>query len=804
MILRECRTAWRRLLARPGYAVLSATVLGVGLGVVLFLFSVVNTLILQPLPFPQADRLVAIGQVSDNGHGIGDIDSAQYLQLQGHMRSVDAIGAYRDGGVNLDQGHGASYRNSTSLTASMMDLLGVKPLLGRGFVAADDSPGAAPVLLLGETLWRHDFQADPDVVGRTVRINGEWFTVVGVLPADFGFPQSSVLWTPLRLNPGQHRMLSGVARLAPGVDLPQARAELATRADDLRRALPAEWRMRDMTIKPLALSFLPEDTRNWVWLMLGAAGLVLLLACVNVANLQLVQTLNRRRELALRSALGCSRGRLMTGVLIESLLLSMGALALAWPIMLGANRWMVAMFVAAGDPPNLLFRFGAQGWVWPFALGVAVLSTAVAGLIPAWRASRADMQDALRDGGKGSGSGFGKVAKTLVVAQVVLTVVLLVGAGMFVRALGGLLAEQPVGATHAEQVITASLALPAVQFPDPAQRIRLIENVVERLRREPGVIAASASNTIPSAVLGSHEDVSLPGQPQPSDGWPRAQMGIVDAHFLDTYGVRLREGRFFDGRDQAGTQKVVVIDAKMASAFWPHGDALGQPLILYPGKPYAWTVTVIGVIESLQLDTAMEKSLPGLLMPLPQSGGQAPQRAMGLAVRTHADAQSWAPHLMEVVRAVEPQVALYGVASQKQVMAMSRVKLALLTDIFSALGLIALLLAAAGLYGVLAYAVAQRTREIGIRRAIGAGHGAIVREVSRQLAWQLGLGLLAGLALALPWSGLLADPGLHTRAHDPAVFVPVLLLVVGVSVLASLVPLYRALRVDPAIALRYE
>ncbi|MGH8158430.1 MAG: ADOP family duplicated permease [Rhodanobacter sp.] len=804
MIVREFREALRRLLKRPGYTVLSVAVLGVGLGVVLFLFSLVNTLILQPLPFPQADRLMAVGQVSDNGFGMGYIDSDQYLQLQGHLRSVDNIGAYRDGGVNLDQGHGASYQNEASLTSSMMDLLGVKPLLGRGFVAADDAPGAAPVVLLGETLWRHDFQADPHVVGRNVRINGEWVTVVGVLPADFGFPQNSVLWMPLRLNNGQHQALSGLARLAPGVDLQQARAELAARADDLRRALPAEWRVRDMTIKPLALSFIPEDTRNWVWLMLGATGLVLLLACVNVANLQLVQTLNRRRELALRSALGSSRGRLMAGVLIESLLLSVASLALAWPIMSGANRWMVAMFVAADDPPNLLFRFGAQGWVWPFGLGVALLTTAIAGLIPAWRAPRADLQDALRDGSKGSGSGFGKVAKTLVVAQVVLTVVLLVGAGMFVRALGGLLAEQPVGATHASQVLTAYVALPLSQYPDGAQRIRLLDNVIERLRSAPGVVDATVSNTIPSAALGSHEDVSLPGQPQPSEGWPRVQMGIVDPHFLDTYDVRLREGRFFDARDRADSQQVVVIDEKMAAEMWPHGDALNQSLILYPGKSYARTVTVVGVIEPLQLDTAMEKPLSSLLMPLQQSAGQAPQRSMGLAIRTHVDAEAWTQHLIESVRAVDPQVAVFAVHSQKKVMAMSRVKLALLTDVFSALGLIALLLAAAGLYGVLAYAVAQRTREIGIRRAIGAGHGAIVREVGRQLGWQLGLGLLLGLGLALPWSMVLADPGLHTRAYDPAVFVPVLLLVVGVSMLASLVPMLRALRVDPAVALRYE
>jgi putative ABC transport system permease protein len=387
---------------------------------------------------------------------------------------------------------------------------------------------------------------------------------------------------------------------------------------------------------------------------------------------------------------------------------------------------------------------------------------------------------------------------------VVLTVVLLVGAGMFVQALGGLLAERSVGATHAAQVLTASVALPPTRYADDAQRIRFLATVVERLRSDPAVVDAAASNTIPSAELGSHEDVSLPGQPQPQDGWPRVQMGIVGPRFLDTYGVRLLAGRFFDERDRADSQPVVVIDAKTAEAFWPHGDPLQQSLVLYPGKPWAKTVTVIGVAERMQLDDALEKPYPGVLMPLAQAATSGPLRYVGLAIRTHADAQNYVPRLTATVRGVDPQAAVYAVHTQATVMAMTRVKLLVLTEVFAVLGLVALLLAAAGLYGVLAFSVAQRTREIGIRRAIGAGHAAIVRTVARQLAWQLGLGLGIGLLLAVPWSGILADPGLHTRARDPAVFVPVLLLVIGVSAVAALVPLLRALRVAPAVALRYE
>lgn len=801
MIVREFRGAWRRLLKRPGYAALSVGVLGVGLGLVLFLFSIVNSLILQPLPYPHANRLMAVGEPAP--HGIEGIDTDQFLQLQGKLRSVDLMGAYGNAGISLDGGSGATYYPGCVLTASMMKMLGVEPLLGRSFSAADDVPHAPRVVLLGEPLWRHVFHADPHIVGRAVQVNGEWATVVGVMPASFGFPAIAQAWLPLRMAVGEHGYVAAVARLAPGQQLGQARAELDAWAGRLQRALPPGQQASRVVMGPLSLTFVPTDMRRWVWLMFGAGVLVLLLACINVANLQLVQTLQRRHELALRSALGSSRARLLCGALAESLLLSAGALALAFPILRAGGYWLKVTWTAS-HPDSVALHHGIDGWVVGFGLLAAVLSTVLAGGIPAWRASRVDLQDALRDGAKGSSGGFARVARTMVVMEVALTVVLLVGAGTFVLALNKLLAQPAVGAAHAAQVLTANVAFPVSSYHDDKQRIQFFDSVVERLRRQPDVVDATASDTIPSAALGSHEDVSLPGQPQPSDGWPRVQMGIVDPHFLDTYDVRLLRGRFIDARDRADAAQVVVIDGKMAAQMWPHGDALNRKLIIYPGKKWAETVTVIGVIEPLQLDSAMERSLPGLLMPLQQSVGARPLQDVGLAVRTHADAVAYAQRLSKAVHAVDPQVAVYAVHSQARVMAIQRAGFVVMTDVFSALGLVALLLAAAGLYGVLAFSVEQRTREIGIRRAIGAGNAAIVHEVARQLLWQLGLGVFVGTALALPWSQLLADPNLHTQARDPAVFVPVLLMVIGVAALAALVPLVRALRVDPAIALRYE
>lgn len=804
MIVRELREAWRRLMRRPGYALLSVAVLGAGLGVALFLFTLVNTVILQPMPFPQADRLVAVGEPTFNG--IGGMDRAQYLVLHGKLRSIDAMGAYARTNLNLDSGHGAVHYGGGLLTASMMDVLGIKPLLGRGFEPADDAPGAPRVMLLGEPLWRHAFGADPHIVGRAVQVNAQWFTVVGVLPASFHFPDGmAAAWLPLRLVPNAHGGVDVAARLARGVRLDQARAELDAWTDRLQRAMamPSGQHMDRLTIYPLSVAFSPLDLRHWIWLMFGAGVLVLLLACINVANLQLVQTLQRRQELALRSALGGSRMRLVFGALVESVLLSAAALALAFLIARAGDRWLDVSWIAS-HPSTMPNAHGIDAWVIGFGVLVALLSTLLTGGIPAWRASRPDLQDALRDGNKGSGGGFARVAKALVVVEVALTVVLLVGAGTFVRALDALLSQPVVGATHAEQVLTANVSLPAQAYANDAQRIRFFDSVVARLRQEPDVVDASATNTVPGAVLGSHEDYSLPGQPQPADGWPRAQMGIVDAHFLDTFDVKLLEGRFLDASDTAGRAPVVVIDAKMAAVLWPHMDALNRQLVLYPGKAWAHTVTVVGVVETLQLDGMLERSLPGLLMPLDQSASMSPLQGVGLNVRVHTDADAFVPRLADAVHSIDPQAAIYAPWSQAKDMAMQRAGMVVLTDVFSALGLVALLLAAAGLYGVLAFSVAQRTRELGIRRAIGAGHGAIVRTVARQLAWQLGIGLLAGFVLALPWSRLLADPNMRTQAHDPAVFVPVLLLVSGVSALAALAPLLRALRVDPAVALRYE
>lgn len=811
MLWNELRDASRRLRRRPGYTLLSVGVLGVGLGLTLFVFNLVHALILAPLPYPHADRLVAIGEIRDAsggagdvGTGIDDLDGAQYQLLQQSLSGVEKLGAYQAAGIVLDAGDGATLYEGGIFSASMMDLLGVRPLLGRGLLPADERPGAPRVVLIGESLWRHAFAGDPHIVGRTVRVNGDWSTVVGVLPAGFGFPGNSEVWGALTLRPGQHADLGGVARLKPGQTPAALRAALDAQADALQRVLPAGRTGKRIIAKPLALGLIPEDLRRWVWLMFGACATVLLLACVNVANLQLVQVLTRRREMALRSALGSHPQRLMAGILAESLGVALGALAIALPMVAGGNRWLIGMYAAQGQTLSSYLKLGLSP-VLVLAAGVAALaSTLLVGVLPAWRASRVDLQDALRDGGKGSGGAFPRVARGLVVAEIALTVVLLVGAGSFVRSLNALLQARPVGVTHADEVATARVALPSARYAGDAQRIDFFQRAVARLRDTAGVHAVTAANTVPGAELGSHEYVAAQGQAEPTGGWLKGQLGIVDPAFLDVYDVKLLAGRFFTKQDDDQHLPVTVVDRKMAERLWPGRDAVGQSLVEWPGRPAAKTWRVIGVIESLQLDDMLNTPRPGFLLPLAQAAGQGPLHGMGVAARTDGAAIGFMPTLTRALRSVDADVAVSAQRTQAAGVARGRVGMTVLTEVFGALGVVALFLAAAGLYGVLAFSVEQRTQEIGIRRAIGADGAAIARHVGRQLGWQLGLGLGLGVLLAVPWSRLLADTHMQTRAGDPAVFVPVVVLVTVMTLLAALVPLLRALRVDPIIALRHE
>ena len=801
-IATDVKNAWRRLARRPANLALSTAVLAVGLGTMLMLLGLVNTLVLEPLPYPEPDRLLALGNVRDRDIGVGDLDGGDLLKLAPLLRGLEQVAVYDEATINIVRPGDAfapKRYDGTRVGAGLFALLAVQPTLGRGFNADDDRPGAPLVVLLGDRVWRQDFAGDPGVVGRHIRVNGEPATVIGVMPRGFAFPFIGAVFTPRRLalDASDDADVQVVARLRAGTNLQQARAELEAAEQNLGKTLSSVRDGRHLTLKPLKLRFVNEGTRRYVWMMFTVGALVLLLACVNVGNLQIAASLARNRELAIRGALGASRARLLRELLYESLLQSALAGALALAVAHYGGLWLESVFIENDDAPAYFIRFGVDARMFGFAVLAALLTTVLAGLVPAMRASRVDLQDALRDGDKGGVGGFfTRFASALVVAEVALTVVLLIGAGTFVRGLERVLAFDFGTGADPRQILTARVGLAPSTFADDASRARFFENVVERLRADPNVLSASAATALPGTMAGDRRMIAASGEPRPAAGYPDALGAHVDDHFAQTYGIRLIAGRMFDARDQADSARVVVVDQRMAERLWPGRDPIGQTLITDPDGD-AESFTVVGEVAPMHLEDADDRVMPTYLLPIRQH----PPRFATLAVQARGDVAALAPVLAAAVSAEDGDTPIYWLQTQQKAIEKGRIGPVVLTELFSVIGVISLVLAAAGLYGVLAFAVAERTREIGIRRAIGAGHLPVIRLVGMRILVQVGFGLAIGLGLALPWSRVLADPLMQTRGYDPVVFAVTLVIVVATTLLASAVPLRRALRVEPLIAL---
>jgi len=802
MLIADFRQAIRQLLARPGYASMSVLVLAMGLGACLFMLSVIDGLILRPLPFPEAERLVAVGQPREGSGSVGTIRSRDFPRIEAELRGIERFGHWLPLTVAISRGgeHQARRYDGSSLSLHMLSLLGVQPVLGRGFSAEDDAPGAPLTVLLSDRIWREDFDADPGVIGRSLPVNGEAATVIGVMPPGFAFPVAGEAWLPRRFDPADGIQANVIGRLAPGVSLPQLRAELEALSQRLGTELEGERENRRLRAIPLHEHFVGAGTRQYLWLCLAATVLVLLLACANAANLQLVQMTARRRELAVRAALGATRPRLLRELLCESLLLSLAASLLALLVAQGGVHWLLAMLDLGGDSPPYFMQFDIDLRLLAFAAFAAFFATAVSGLVPALGASRVSVQAALRDGDKGSGAGFARFGSALVLFQIVLCVVLLVGAGTLVRGVQQVFAFDFGTRADPASILTARVGLFAEPAPSAQEQAAFFERVVDRLRAEPGVLSASAATALPGTMGDGHELIAADGHYDGPASAIQSQHARVDDHFLTTYGIRLLQGRGFDARDRADGERVVVIDRRLAERLWPAGNALGQTLLVNPQRERHERLTVIGVTEALHLEDADDPVLPILLVSL----RQAPARFATLAVRVQGDAHAFAQRLEAAVRAENPDAPVYWVQTQAEAIHGGRIGPVILVRLFGAMAAAALGRSAIGLYGVLGFIVARREREIGIRRAIGADRSGIVASVAGRLGWQVGVGLGLGLLLALPCSMLLEDPQLQTRGLDPLVFLTVGGLVLLTAAVACIAPLRRALRVQPAVALRSE
>ena len=799
----ELKHAMRQLQRRFGYSALTVAVLACGLGATMYVLVAINTLVIEPLPLPNSDRLVTIGSVDqDRPDRINDLPSQDYLDLRKQLTSYERFAAYYEATINLADAAEAQRYDGIFVAGELFEQLGERAMLGRVLTAADDVPGAVPAVVIGETVWRDRFGADPAIIGRSIRMNAQPATIVGVTAAPFAFPRQAQVWVSARFVDGtpEDNQFYGqiVGLLKPGISLDAAAAELAGVYPRLRSANMA---LRDdlhVGLMLMSKSFINSDTRQILMVMLVTAFSVLLLACANVANLQLGALAARSREFAVRAALGAGRGRIILGVLCESLMISLLATVIALAIADAAGAWTASYFARAGDSMGYMFSMRINERVVAMGAVIALLTTLLSGLVPAMRASGLALTRALNDSGVSGEGRFSRVGKGLIVGQIALSCLLLIGAGMTWRGLQAR-ADFDIGFdAPVTSLLTARVAIFNEQFPTPAEKVRFFADIVDKLRADGDVLEATAAEVLPGQFSGG-EDVMVEGQADP-EATVDVYKGSVDDHFADTYGIKMLSGRFFDRRDQADSAAVVVVDQRFVDHYWRGQDPLNRRIKLDPKNPASPWATVVGVIRPLQMEDVDDDPEPSVLVPMRQS----PVRFVSVAVRTRGEPLAFAPRLAEIVRDVNADTPVYWVRTFEQMMLLDATGDRFLALVFGIFGLVGLLLSAAGLYGVLAQSVARRTRELGVRRAIGAGTAQIAHHVAQDAGKLVVLGMLIGLSLGVPWAKMLSVNAFRMAVVDPLVFALVAMSILISATIAVAVPAWRAIRIDPMQALRYE
>ncbi|HEV2854529.1 MAG TPA: ABC transporter permease [Thermoanaerobaculia bacterium] len=807
-LAQDVRYAARMLVNRPGFTAVAALTLALGVGANTAIFSVVEAVLLRDLPYRHASRVVVLwenNRIADREHNV--INPGNFLDWRDQAKSFDEMAGYVDQRYNLTGAGDPEEVPSQLVTPNLFSLLGAEAALGRTFNAKDGVAGQ-DVAVISDGLWRRRFGGSPSAVGRVISLNGRNVTIIGVMPPGFKWfiPENSLtgkpaeLWRPLTLTEEMRqrhgRFMSAAARLAPGVSLAQARAEMDTIAARLEKQYVDFNTGWGATVVPLREQ-LAGEIKPALLVLLGAVGFVLLIACVNVANLLLARATGRHKEIAIRSAIGAGRRRIVRQLLTESLLLALlgGALGLL------LSRWCVQALVAL-SPANLIGvdQVGVNGRILVFTLGVSILTGMIFGLAPALEASRINLNDTLKESSRGTaGSSRGRrLRDALIVAEVGLALVLLVGAGLMIRSFLRLQGVDP--GFDAANLLTLRVSLPAAKYGEDRQVVAFYREAVARMRTLPGVTSVSVVSALPFADLGAATDFTIQGRPEPAPGQePSTDVRVADEAYFRTMKIPVLAGRTFTEQEAIEDRKVVVVNEALARTYFPGENPIGKTIFVHM-KDDPYPTEIIGVVGD-----ARYKALDGELRPMVYwTPPQLAYSSMTFVLRTSVEPESMGDDARREILAIDKDQPVSDVRTMESWLADSVARTRFGTLLLGGFAGLALLLAAIGIYGVMSHSVAQRQSEIGVRMALGARAWDVLLLVIRQgLALVLvgvALGLIGALALTRVLSSLLYG----VSATDPLTFAAIALLLMAVSWIACYIPARRAARVDPLIAMRYD
>jgi putative ABC transport system permease protein len=807
-LLQDLRYGARMLLKRPGFTIVAAVALALGIGANTAIFSLIDAMLLRPLNFKDVDRLAMVwgGHAQTSGHD--SVSPADYQDWKNQNNVFDYLAAINWWGVNLTGSGEPERAQAFQVTPNFFAALDVKPVLGRALLPDDDQPGNDQIVALSYGLWNRRFAGDPDIVGKTIQLDGRIHTVVGVMPKDFDWPTSAELWTPLvmtndALSVRDSRYLMVMGRVKPGVSLSEAEAEMNLIARRLAEQYPKTNTGMRVSVKRLPGQNSDDFARPFLLALMGAVGFVLLIACANVANLQLARATSRVKEIAIRAALGASRARIVRQLLTESILLallgaSFGLLFAAWGVDL----------IRSSIPPDMakyitgLSHMSLDGRALGFTLAIALLTGIISGLAPALQLSTPNLNETLKEGGRSSfpGARRARLRSLLVISEIALALVLMVGTGLMVKGFARLLENQKQG-FDPKNILTMNLTLPEAKYKQPFQRVAFYNQLFERLKALPEIETVGSVASLPSGGNWSSTSFSIEGRPATATGEETdADYQIINDEYFRALRIPLTKGREFGAPDGPDSLPVVIISENIAARFFPDEDPIGKRIrVGVTGSRNQWSV-IVGVAGNVK--QFMFDSGPRLTVYLPYA--QLPRLRMALALRTASDPLNAVGAVRSQVESVDSEQPVYEIKSMEKLISEHVSGIRMSAGLMGIFGAIALMLAAVGVYSVMAYSVTQRTHEIGVRMALGATSRDVIKLVAGQALKLAAIGLAIGLPLAFALMQVMTSAFFGVIAIDITSLAGFTLMLAAVALASGYIPARRASKVDPMVALRYE